>query len=178
MKMFREEVSPRLDVVLDSSPSMFLTKTKAARTLELLAFTVACATRANALLRVFQANSDLVKELPMDSMRAQSWLPWPKTHRMGAPMLERVPWRAHSLRIIIPDVLYPVPPEGVLGPLLHTPGRAILFCPWSRIEAEPDWDGQIDMVECESGEHRIFHVLPARLERYRGNYRRHFCLMG
>jgi len=176
MKMFREEVSPRLDVVLDCSPSMFLTHSKAARTLELLAFTVACAARAGALLRVYQANSETAEELPLDSLRGQSWQPLPKTNRPGAPMLGRVLWRAQSLRIVISDLLYAVPPEGVLASLLHTPGRAILFSPWSRVEAEPDWDGQIDLLECESGERRVFHVLPSRLERYRGNYRRHFAL--
>jgi uncharacterized protein (DUF58 family) len=176
MKMFREEVSPRLDVVLDCSPSMFLTRAKAARTLELFAFTIACAARAGALVRAYQANSDVTRELPIDSLRAHTWEPLPKTNRLGAPTLGRVPWRQQSLRIIITDLLYPVPPEGVLGPLLHTPGRAILFCPWSRLEAEPDWDGQVDLVECESDEHRLFQVTPGRLERYRGNYRRHFAL--
>jgi uncharacterized protein (DUF58 family) len=176
MKMYREEITPRLDLVLDCSPSMFLTPAKARRTLGLLAFVQASAQRVGALLRAYQANSTTALELPLTSLRAHTWEPLPSVERLGAPAVGRVPWRAQSLRVVVTDLLYAVPPEDVLGPLLQTTGRAILLCPWSRAEAEPDWDGQIELRECESGEKRLFQASPARLENYRANYRRHFAL--
>src|SRR5271170_2493816 len=47
MKLFREEVSPRLDLVLDASGSMALTPEKEARSLELFALTLLVALEDN-----------------------------------------------------------------------------------------------------------------------------------
>jgi hypothetical protein len=176
MKMYREEVSPRLDVVLDCSPSMFLRPEKARRTMELLAFTLACAEHSGARLRAYQANPGASGELPRDVLRSHGWEPLPPHGQQGAPALGRIPWRAQSLRVIITDLLYPVPPENILNPIMQTSGRSIILCPWSRVESDPDWEGQIELRECETGEKRLYQFAGARLERYRANYRRHFAL--
>ncbi len=176
MKLYREEVSPRIDVVLDCSPSMFLRPEKARRTLELFAFVNACAARTGSRLRAFQAVPDHAGELPADSLRNHSWEPLPHAGRLDAPALHRIPWRPQSLRVLVTDLLYPAPPENVLGPLLHSPGRAVLFCPWSNVESDPDWNGQVELRDCESEQRRLFQISPARLARYRANYRRHFAL--
>src|SRR4051812_7620049 len=52
MKLYRAEVAPFVDVVVDVSPSMALTREKLARTDELVAFCVACADRAGAPVRL------------------------------------------------------------------------------------------------------------------------------
>jgi len=176
MKMYREEVSPRLDVALDCSASMFLEPAKARRVLEIFSFVHACAARAGALLRAYLADPAEVRELPTDSLRSHAWdLPAP-VNRVAPPALNRVPWRAQSLRVIITDLLYPLPPQEILAPVLHNTSRAVVFCPWSRLEAEPDWDGQIELRDCESGERRLCQMSAARRARYQGAYRRHFDL--
>ena len=48
MKLYREEVSPRLDLIFDTSASMQLGEDKAARALELLYFCLESAARAGA----------------------------------------------------------------------------------------------------------------------------------
>lgn len=176
MKMYREEVSPRVDVVLDCSTSMFLTSGKARRTLEIFSFVHACAMRAGAMLRVYLADPTSAHDLPMDSLRAHSWDPLPPANRVAPPALDRVPWRPQSLRVIITDLLYPVPPQDILGHVLHSTGRAIIFCPWSRSEAEPDWDGQIELRDCESGERRLYQFSGSRREKFKASYLRHFSL--
>ncbi|HVU37406.1 MAG TPA: DUF58 domain-containing protein [Opitutales bacterium] len=176
MKMYREEVSPRLDVVLDCSTSMFLGRGKARRALEIFAFVQACALRAGAMLRAYLADPASAHALPMDSLRSHAWDPLPPANRSAPPALDRVPWRAQSLRIIITDLLYPVPPQDILGHVLHSTGRAIVFCPWSKAEAEPDWDGQMELRDCESGERRLCQFSSARRERFQASYRRHFSL--
>ena len=178
MKMYREEVSPRLDIVLDCSTSMFLTAAKARRSLELFSFAHASALRAGALLRAYLADPQGAHELPGDALRAHSWDPLPPANRVGPPALDRVPWRPLSLRVIITDLLYPVPPQDILAQVLHSTGRALLLCPWSRGEAEPDWDGQIELRDCESAEKRLYQMSAARRARYRANYLRHFELWG
>ena len=51
MKLFREEVSPRVDLVLDVSESMFLNSEKQSRALALLYFCAESARKARASLR-------------------------------------------------------------------------------------------------------------------------------
>jgi uncharacterized protein (DUF58 family) len=176
MKMYREEVSPRIDVVLDCSTSMFLAPGKARRTLEVFSFVHASALRAGALLRAYLADPVGTQELPGDSLRSQAWDPLPPANRVAPPALDRVPWRAQSLRVIITDLLYPVPPQDILTQVLHATSRAIVFCPWSRAEAEPDWDGQIELRDCESQTRRLYQMSAARRERFRASYIRHFDL--
>src|SRR3954452_10005398 len=53
MKLYREEVSPLLDLVLDVSPSMFFEPAKALRVLELFAFAAESAHRSGAALRAY-----------------------------------------------------------------------------------------------------------------------------
>lgn len=176
MKMYREEVSPRIDLVLDCSTSMFLAPGKARRTLEIFSFIHASALRAGALLRAHLVDPNGARELPGDSLRSHAWDPLPPAHRVAPPALDRVPWRAQSLRVIITDLLYPVPPQDILAQVLHTTSRALVFCPWSRSEAEPDWDGQVELRDCESGQRRLFQMSAARRERFSASYRRHFDL--
>jgi uncharacterized protein (DUF58 family) len=53
MKLYREEVHPLADLVLDASPSMFLDDEKRRRTLELSWFCVESALRSGASVRLF-----------------------------------------------------------------------------------------------------------------------------
>lgn len=176
MKMYREEVSPRLDVALDCSTSMFLAPAKARRVLEVFSFIHASALRAGALLRAYLTDPNGAQELPADSLRSQAWDPLAPASRAAPPALHRVPWRAQLLRIVISDLLYAAPPQDMLAQILHTTSRAIVFCPWSASEAAPDWDGQIELRDCESSQRRLFQMSAARRERFQASYRRHFDL--
>src|SRR5687767_4120613 len=73
MKLYRAEVSPLVDVIVDVSASMSFTPEKAARTDELLAFAVECAVSIGAPVRVHAANGRNVQAVPMESVRADNW---------------------------------------------------------------------------------------------------------
>lgn len=72
MKLYREEVSPRLDLVLDASASMFLSPEKQRRSLELFYFCVESAGRAGASVRAFLAGADTVRILPNDAIQSHA----------------------------------------------------------------------------------------------------------
>src|SRR6185295_9249765 len=61
MKLYRAEVSPLVDIAVDVSSSMAFTPAKAARTEELLAFTVESAASVAAPVRVHAANGRAVR---------------------------------------------------------------------------------------------------------------------
>lgn len=173
MKLYREEVSPRIDLVLDASGSMFFEEAKRRRSWEILFFCRECALRAGASLRVFAACADETAELqPEPLSRLEVELPDATPH--GAPMAGAIPWRPGSLRILVSDLLFAADAQPFLAPLVQGKGRGMLFVPWTLAEEEPDWAGNLSLIDCETGLRRNQYVNPDLLARYRNNYRRHF----
>ena len=176
-KMFREDVSPRVDLVLDASPSMLFDAAKRARTLELFYFVVESVRAARAALACHVLAGDSVVAPSLDGLLAGAWetsLGAPRG--TAAPPLAKVPWRPGSLRVWISDLLFPGDPVPLLAALTARRGHALVLAPYCRAEAEPDWSGNHDFRDCESGARRWLRIDGERLRRYRDAYARHFTL--
>jgi uncharacterized protein (DUF58 family) len=181
MKLYREEVRPLVDLMLDVSQSMFATPNKKQRSLELFAYLVEASLQTGATLRCYAVRGPDHVALPTEAVLAGQWprelekLP-PATSSSDPVSLARMHLRAGAMRILVSDLLFPAPPESVLAPLSARNGRGLVFCPFSREESAPDWDGNYEFVDAESGlphEHRVEADL---LQRYRQTYARHFEL--
>ena len=119
MKLYREEVSPRLDLVLDASASMFLSPEKQTRSLELFYFCVESAARAAASLRTFLIRGETVQIVTTDAIQSgaitanfqslentntQTSNDWKKSVTrtlLSAPSFAKVPFRPGSMRVCI-----------------------------------------------------------------------------
>ena len=182
MKLYREEVSPRVDVALDVSDSMFFDDAKRERSLELFYFCVESALGSGASLRCHAVGrADSVPWTPgvalRESERARAaGPPAPPDAPPAPPALGRVPWRPGSLRVVVSDLLFPGSPEGHLSLLAAAKGRAVVFAPYCRAEADPDLGGNVELVDCESNLQRAQHVDDDLLARYRQSYGRHFAM--
>lgn len=179
MKLFREEVRPLIDVVLDASPSMFFTPAKAVRTLELFYFVVEGALRAGATPVITAVCGDWQKRLPQDAVMSHRWagqLPAGPHPAAAPPGLGRVPLRAQSLRLVVSDLLFAGDPQPLAGVLAARQGRPVVLAPFCRAESDPDWDGNMEFIEAEEQSHHPRRVEPALLRRYREAYVRHFEL--
>jgi uncharacterized protein (DUF58 family) len=174
MKLYREEVSPLLDLVLDASASMALGAEKQRRSLELFAFCAQSARRSGAALRCFTAGATGVRPVAVEQALAAEDLFAEGT--AGAPRLAEVPWRPGSMRVLVSDLLFPGVPEAVLAQLSPARVRGVIFAPRSAAEAQPDWSGNLEIVDCESRRSRVQAVSAGLLARYRENYARHFAL--
>jgi uncharacterized protein (DUF58 family) len=73
MKLYRAEVAPFVDVVVDVSASMSITPAKTLRTDELVAFCVECADRAGAPVRLHAAAGRQLRAIAPDEVRAGRW---------------------------------------------------------------------------------------------------------
>jgi uncharacterized protein (DUF58 family) len=171
MKMYREEVSPQVDLVLDASRSMIFEEKKRTRTLELACFCALSARQSGASLHCFVAAGARLRRVEnfldgVDSLEAAP----------GPPDCARVPWRHGSLRVVVSDLLFPGVPDPILSALGGHQGHGIILAPYSATESEPDWNGNIEMIDCESEQRRLQRVDPALLARYREAYARHFSL--
>lgn len=176
MKMHREEVSPRVDVVLDASRSMTFEMSKWTRALELLYFAVESARALGSSLCCTFLDGLVAHELTAASLLAHQ-LPTPQDNGAGsAPDLHAVRWRYGSLRIIISDLLFPGEPDAWLMSLGTANGHSTLLAPYSMAETDPAWSGNLRLVDCETQVQRQQRVSPELLARYQQQYARHFAL--
>lgn len=181
MKLYRQEVTPRVDVWFDGSASMFLNEEKAKRSLELLYFCVESGMRQGASVKVYVVGGFGVKELEIERLLAGE-LELDEQDMNEVKMRERavvmaeVPLRAGALRLWISDVLYEEAPFGVLSFLTRDKGRGAVLVPTSVDESNPGWDGNVEFEDCESGVVERRRVEEEVLRRYEEAYARHFEL--
>jgi len=171
MKLYREEVSPLVDLVLDVSRSMFLDERKALRVWELFLFCAASARLSGASLHCYHAAGSRLRRV-----EATEEVEAGAGEENGPPDCRRVPWRHGSLRVLVSDLLFAGAPDPLLSAMSAGQGHGIILGPYSEAEAAPDWAGNIEMTDCETGRKRLQHVDAGLLERYRQAYARHFGL--
>lgn len=180
MKLFREEVRPQVDLIVDASESMWFDPEKARRTAELLYFVGECCNATGASLRIeVLRGGDLLQLDPAD-VRTHLWLE--RIRAAGAadpataPDLTKTTPRANSIRVLLSDLLFPADPEPLLRELARRHGSVIVLAPWLAAEARPPWDGHCELIDVERGSHHPHRIDPATLRRYHASYDHHFSL--
>jgi hypothetical protein len=141
VRLFRDEVAPHLDVVVDGSASMSVTPAKA------------------------RATADLAEALRTLGERSGAR---PRTLETAASDLRpTVPLRPRGLRAVVSDFLVDHDPVPALRALAT--GAAHLYVvqvldPW---ELQPDEEGARTLVDAEDGTRLDLHLSPGAVERYR-----------
>lgn len=179
MKMFRAEVAPMVDIVVDVSGSMTLTAEKASRTDELVAFCVEAADCGGAPVRVHSVAGRKAMAIDADEVRSGRWRerqnPPSADDRTAGEGLASIPWRPGALKILISDLLFPSPPAQLLAPLAAS-GAGMILAPALAEEADLPWRGNVELTDCETGAMRRQRIDDALAARYRAAYARHFAL--
>jgi len=173
MKLYREEVRPLVDLVIDASPSMALDAVKARRSLELAAFCLEAVQRSASSLHVFTLAGAVAA--PLENALALHQIAL-AGEAESVPRFELIPWRGASLRIVISDLLFAANPEAICPPLAAGNGRVIIFAPYCAAESDPDWLGNTELADCESAVRRDFQFSPDDMRQYRATYANHFAL--
>ena len=174
MKLYREEVSPHVDLIVDLSASMSLHKAKYRRVIELIYFCVESALQAGASLRCTVMAENEWTQVPVEALLSYQW-DMPKA---VAPennfAWTNVPFQHGSMRVWISDLLFSGAPEPAMKALTDHSGFGVILAPSERGEENPDWRGNVELVDCETGTRRKQKAPPELLQRYRDAYRRHF----
>jgi uncharacterized protein (DUF58 family) len=180
MKLFREEVRPVVDLVLDASESMFFEDRKAARTAELFYFLTESCAAAGASLTIHAVRGDGSAQLDPATLRSHQWLETarsiPVTDPSSAPDLAKVPLRANAIRVFLSDLLFAGDPEPMLRHLGQRHGSIVIFSPWLASEAHPDWSGNYEFIDPERHSRHPHRIEPVTLSRYLEAYTNHFAL--
>jgi uncharacterized protein (DUF58 family) len=191
MKLYREEVTPRIDLIYDMSGSMFVDAAKATRAWEIFYFCLESGLRLGGHLKLTvlgREAGESPEEVPVEQALADGW-----PQAVGAlarsnrgitvaepaglaDQLDRVALRAGSLRVLVSDLLDESPPSRVTARLAESRSRGIVVAPFAASEREPDWDGNIDFEDAERATHSRQRVDAGMLERYRQAYGRHYAI--
>ncbi len=158
VRLFREETSPSLDLVLDVSASMAATDGKRVALLDLAAAIRVWSTAHGGRLRVLEAGGGDVADparIPFDRSDPEGFSP-------------RVPLRPRALRMLISDFLRPDDPAGPIRRLAANASHLTvvqLLDPWER---DPEPEGERTLIDAEDDASRLDVVLDRRtVARYR-----------
>lgn len=180
MKLFREEVRPVVDLILDASESMFFEPRKAARTAELFYLITESCASAGASLAIHTIRGDATARLDPATLRSHKWLETarslPAADPATAPDLAKISLRANAIRVFLSDLLFPGDPEPIFRHLGQRHGSIVMFSPWIEAEARPDWSGNYEFIDPERQSRHPQRIEPANLRRYLEAYSNHFAL--
>ncbi|NNE91374.1 MAG: DUF58 domain-containing protein [Verrucomicrobiales bacterium] len=178
MKLYREEVRPMIDLVLDVSDSMWVQEEKQNRALELFYFVFYSALRSGAAISTSVVRGDRFEHLTDDAVHSHAWSRrldgMPETSAAASPDLRPLPFRAQSMRVLVSDLLFTESPDKLLRALTRNKGRGLILAPYVNSEANPDWDGNYEFVEAESRLKHPHRVERNLLKKYLTAYQRHF----
>jgi uncharacterized protein (DUF58 family) len=170
MKVYREEVTPQIDLLFDASASMFFEPSKRMRALELLYFALESGIRLRASVACWFLG-ERARRIELDDLIGHDVV-------LGdpgmVPDLSQVGLRARSLRVMVSDLLYPGEARPIVSLLSMRKGRGIVLAPFCGAESDPDWEGNRELVDVETKSSRVQRINPSTLAKYHEAYTRHF----
>jgi uncharacterized protein (DUF58 family) len=175
VKLFREEVTPHLDVVLDASRSMTLEGTaKRAATLALAAFFAMAARNAGYGHAAWLLAAGY-RPVGNGSGPPQTWEGLAFDHRggPGGAALGLPAWRPRGVRVLLSDLLWVGEPLATLRPLAERAAVTVVLQVLAEADVKPPEGRSLRLVDSETDEVREIHVDAPAARRYREALARH-----
>lgn len=172
IKLYREEVTPHLDLILDGSRSMNLADTaKAGAVAKLAALLATSAANAQCTQSVWLSGEGY-QRLANDGLTPSAWdgleLASGRTPEQSFEILPPK-FRRLAVRVFVSDLLWPGEPLQLLRRLRE--GAAALFVVQllARDDVMPPEHGNLRLVDCESGSESEIYVDSAVAKQYTDN---------
>ncbi len=172
VKLFREEVSPHLDVLIDGSRSMSLAETAKARaTLALAGFFTSAATNSG----FSHAGWLLAGESVPLGDRQRRPAAWEgvgfdfSASPLPALAATAVRLRPRSVRVLLSDLLWDADSSRVVRQIVDRAASVVVVQVLAKVDASPPVNGYMRLLDCESNELREIRVDRAMLDRYQAN---------
>lgn len=176
VKLYREEITPHLDLILDISRSMALEGTAKERaTLALAACLATAAANAGFGCAVWLMGDDF-RPLPNGNVSPVLWGEFELSHR-GSPatvLARGAPaWRPRGVRILLSDLLWEGEPLLALRQFTEGAAAAAVIQLLADADVNPPEDGALRLIDAETEQLREIHVDAAIARRYREGLARH-----
>jgi len=148
IKLFREEISPTVDIFADTSSSMTVTPEKAMRCLDLSYLFFLLGQKLHGVTRIYSVSRQFLQlDNPLDLLHVQS-----EQESDPVPLLRSCPpLRRGGVKIFISDFLFPFSPAQLVG-AFGAADRLILVQLLSAFEDNPDEHGAIRLEEAETAD--------------------------
>ena len=161
VKLYSEEVVPRIDLIIDGSRSMDLPGTlKAGATLAIAAMLAEAAANAGYLRRTWMTGEG-VREVEGGTGSALKWQPYPfdrtenptRSFEYNPPHLS-----TGGVVVLISDLLWLEDPAKLLASLTRNAAMVIVIQVLAKADAEPPEKGILKLIDHESGEFQDMHL--------------------
>jgi uncharacterized protein (DUF58 family) len=176
VKLFREEVNPHVDLLLDVSRSMNLPGTKKGEAAYALAgFFASAAAESRFSFRAF-VTDDGCRTLNRSHLMPLEWEPFDLAATSSPDEdLTRMPpsWKPHGIRIFISDLLFLADPSLIVSRIAGDAAVTIFVQLLAESDAEPPEQGNLRLVDCENGERLELYLDTLARERYKRNLAQH-----
>ncbi|MEZ5976951.1 MAG: DUF58 domain-containing protein [Planctomycetota bacterium] len=164
VRTYREEIAPRVDVLLDVSRSLATSEEKARGALDLAALWLALARDAGFAAQLHSVG-DRLSRVP-DEVLDRDGLAFDSATPLDAGLEHAASLPAEGVRVLVSDFMTPAPPRTVLRRAFARASAGIALAVWHRDEALPPEGGAMRLVDAETGRTREVVVDRARRERY------------
>ena len=172
VKLYREEVTPHLDLILDGSCSMNLEDTaKASGAAQLAALLATAAANAQCTQSVWLAGEGF-QRLPNDALMPSAWdrLEW-TSKRTPEQAFEILPpkFRRLGVRVLVSDLLWPGEPLQLLRRLRDGAAALFVIQLLARDDATPPEHGNLRVVDSETGTENEIYIDASMARQYTDN---------
>lgn len=175
IKLYREEVAPHVDIIIDASRSMALENTQKMQAHTGLAALFACAARNTRWTHcVWNAANDL-QRMPSGNESPSCWnlIDFSTGANPAEALIQGAPWRRQGVRILISDLLWPGDSMAVLRRLSEGASTLIVIQLLAGLDIEPPREGSISLVDIETDEVMELRVDSIARESYRNAFINH-----
>ena len=168
VRLYREEVAPRIDLVFDTSASMAVTGEKSHAYGELAALLACASASAEANSRVITSPAEPEPlHRPEEIERLLDC-----TAKNSALEESRVPFRRGSLRVVISDFLFPHDADALIGRLARGGAWLAIVQLTLRDEAEPSVEGGRRLIDVEGRGELDMVIDEKAVQDYRARFNR------
>jgi uncharacterized protein (DUF58 family) len=161
VKLFREEVTPHLDLILDGSRSMNLADTAKADAVARLAALLATAAANAQCTRAVWLSGEGFQRLPNDTLAPSAWDKLElDSRRTPEQSFEILPpkFRRLGVRVLVSDLLWPGEPLQVLRRLRDGAAALFVIQLLARDDVTPPEHGNLRVVDSETGDEREIYI--------------------
>jgi uncharacterized protein (DUF58 family) len=176
VKLYREEINPQLDIVLDGSRSMALAESAKAEAAIGLAALFAVAAENAGYAHTAWLTRAACERVANSHLRPAAWAGLALDYAgQPAEALHRLPpaWRRQGMRVFISDLLWLGEPAEVLRVLARDAALTVVVQVLAAQDANPPERGRLRLVDAETGEAREIFVDEEAMARYRSALARH-----
>ncbi len=176
VKLYRDEVTPHLDLLVDASRSMSLDATSKAAGLWKLASIFATAADNSRCTHAVWLAGDGFRRLPNDTLPPPAWeIPDFDSARHLDDAFAILPpkCRRLGLRVLISDLLWPGDPLATLRRIANGAAEVFVIQLLARTDAEPPPPGNLRLEDSESGQVFDLYLDASGQQQYRDALVRH-----